>query len=122
MKKQKKLENILSCVDDNKQVFSIGYAVLVVIAVGVLGYGLGASNQAAVSSKLSAETLELKSAKQVLGDRIAPFYVNPFDGLEAKEIKFPIAQLRECRNWEECRTLCSKPANFQQCAAWSKAQ
>lgn len=116
-----KIDNILECVDDNKKVFSIVYAVLIVVMVGILGYSLGASNQASITARSVVDSSGVQTQK-VLGDRVAPFYVNPFDEVDAKQVAFPVEQLRGCRNWEECRTLCSKPANFQQCVAWSKTQ
>jgi len=116
-----KIDNILNCVEDNKGVACKAYVVAVIIAVGVLGYGLGVSNQAGIQIQ---DVLESSpgTVQKVLGDRIAPFYVNPFDEVDAKTVAFPVSQLRACRNWEECRTLCSKPANFQECVAWSKSQ
>jgi len=116
-----KKNSILACINDNKKALSIIYAVLFVVMVGILGYSLGASNQASITARMLLENSPSRVQK-VLGDRVAPFYVNPFNDIEAKQVKFPIAQLRGCRNWEECRTLCSKPANFQECVAWSNAQ
>ncbi|PIZ81588.1 MAG: hypothetical protein CO042_04585 [Parcubacteria group bacterium CG_4_9_14_0_2_um_filter_41_8] len=121
MKKRKKLNCILSCVNDNKKVLSIIYIVLLVIMVGILGYSLGASNQSSIYSRSAIESSPARS-QNVLGDRIAPFYANPFDSIDAEEVAFPLAQLRGCRNWEECQVLCSKPANFQECVAWEKSQ
>ena len=116
-----KIDNILNYIEDNKSALCKAYVVAVIIAVGVLGYGLGVSNQASLTARTAIESSPSR-AQKVLGDRIAPFYVNPFNEIEAKEVKFPVAQLRGCRNWEECRTLCSKPANFQECVAWSNTQ
>ena len=119
--KIKQINKMLSCVDDNKRLLGKICISLAVILVGILGYGLGVSNQASKSMRYALESSE-KEAKQVLGDKIAPFYANPFDKARVKEIKFPIAQLLGCRNWEECSILCSKPANFQECVAWSNSQ
>lgn len=119
--KTKRINKMLNCVDDKKFLFGGISVSIAVILVGILGYGLGVSNQASVSAFSYIES-QRKESREVKGDQIAPFYANPFDAVDAKGTKFPIAQLLGCRNWEECRTLCSKPANFQECVAWEKSE
>ena len=115
-----KLDNILDFVDQNKTACTRVFAAIVIISVGVLGYGIGIIDQASYSTNSLLESSTGK-AQKVLGERVAPFYVNPFDEVDLKKVQFPVAQLKACRNWEECRTLCSKPANFQACSAWSNS-
>jgi len=115
-----KLDNILDFIDENKATCTRLFVAVVVISVGVLGYGIGVIDQASYSTNSLFESSPAKVQK-VLGDRVAPFYVNPFDEVDIKQVAFPVAQLKSCRNWEECRILCSKPANFQACSAWSKS-
>jgi hypothetical protein len=45
-------------------------------------------------------------------------YVNPFEFVNEKIITYPINQLKRCRNWVECRQLCTMPDNFLSCSAW----
>ena len=101
---------------------TIGSAFAVYLLVGgAVGYAMSASRQA---GELVAAGMSAVGAPQtqVLGERVAPNYVNPFDGVDARAVVFPVAQLQECRNWEECQVLCSLPAHFQACAAWERSQ
>ena len=115
-----KIDSILNCIDSNKRVLSIGFVVIIMAVVGVMGYSIGVGKQAQISTRALLESSP-GATQKVLGERVAPFYVNPFDEIDLKEVVFPVAQLRGCRNFSECSILCSKPANFQACAAWSKS-
>jgi hypothetical protein len=115
-----KLNNILDFIDQNKATCTKLFLAIIVISVGVLGYGIGVTDQASYSTNSLLESSPAR-VQNVLGDRVSPFYVNPFERIDLKEVAFPIAQLKACRNYEECRTLCSRPANFQSCTAWSNS-
>ncbi|MAG28982.1 hypothetical protein CL632_02455 [bacterium] len=62
-----------------------------------------------------------QETKQVLGTGVSPYYVNPFSVVDAKDVKFPVAQLRGCRNWDECNNYCDAEANYQACSSWSRS-
>jgi hypothetical protein len=61
------------------------------------------------------------SQKRVLGSGISPHYLNPFEFKNIKKTNFPIAQLRGCRNWNECNSYCDETVNYQACVSWSKS-
>lgn len=99
---------------------TIGAALCAYIFVGILlGYGMALSDQ---SDEMADTFLQAPKRMQVLGDRAAPNYVNPFKEAGAAKVNFPIARLLGCRNWTECKEYCSKPASFQECAAWERSQ
>lgn len=115
---------LLSLVDkvDKRVLFVIALAIFFLVG-GIFGYSMGTSQQADKIADMGI-TIEKQQTTRVMGVKIAPqHYVNPFEILDdAKNIQFPIAQLKGCRNWNECRTFCSHPENFQSCVAWSKTQ
>ncbi len=114
------MDKILNFIDENEKACKAVVVVVLALSIDVLGYGIGVGEQATRSTSALLESTP-RTSKQVLGERVAPFYVNPFDEVDLQKVGFPVEQLRGCRNYSECRELCSKPANFQSCVAWSNS-
>jgi len=101
----------------NEKLISIIFVVMFLIVGGVYGYSIALYETADQISSAPA----VRASKRVLGTAASPYYVNPFEVVDAKEVKFPIDQLRGCRNWEECNSYCEEEVNYPACIAWSKS-
>jgi hypothetical protein len=101
---------------NNKLIASVVIVMFLVIG-GVYGYSVALLEQARQTSNFA----ELTNApsEQVLGTGISPYYVNPLKSVNVKEVAFPVAQLRGCRNYEECKNYCDVELNYQACSSWS---
>lgn len=108
----------------NRTLFVVVVVVFFLLG-SMLGYSMSLGQQAEKMANIEiavAKIAKEQPVKQVLGVKVTSHYVNPFDVIDAKKVEFPVAQLKGCRNWTECRTYCSHPENFQACVAWSKTQ
>ncbi len=134
MKKNLKANKMCKCCIDKicnclKAINKINEKALLVLIIaifaivgGLFGYSMGIADQADKIAAIEKMPLKKQPSRQVLGEKINNSYVNPLYTVDTKKIQFPIAQLKGCRNWNECRTFCSYPENFQTCVAWLKTQ
>ncbi|MEK7189020.1 MAG: hypothetical protein AAB671_00745 [Patescibacteria group bacterium] len=103
----------------NRGLISAGLMVLFLLLGGSFGYSMALFERA--EETVHAAFAAPFSATRVLGTGAGPYYANPFEVLDARAITFPLPQLAECRNWEECRAYCDEEENFQACVAWSQS-
>lgn len=102
----------------NEKIVSSALVIVFLVVGGVYGYSLALLDTADSMSRASVAS---GVTKRVLGKAASPYYTNPFELTDAKDVKFPVAQLRGCRNWEECANYCDEEENYQACVAWSKS-
>ncbi|MFH1866678.1 MAG: hypothetical protein ABIJ81_01185 [Patescibacteria group bacterium] len=103
----------------NKRLLA-GMLLLSFLMVGImLGYGSGINEG---TSLTVAEVKVNHLDSRVLGAQQSNLYVNPFHFVDAKKVKFPVSQIKGCRNYTECSNACGDPENFAACSAWFKGQ
>ena len=100
---------------NNKLIAPIIIVMFLVIG-GVFGYSVALLEQSKLNITYGPP---VKQSVQVLGIGVSPYYVNPFEVVDAKDVQFPVAQLRGCRNWNECNNYCETAENYQSCSSWS---
>jgi hypothetical protein len=96
----------------NKHITAV-ISVMFLVIGGAFGYSMGLLEN--VSEDISAPSIQ----KRVLGTGVSPYYVNPIKEANPRTLNFPIAQLRGCRNWEECEEYCDDEKNYPACASWA---
>lgn len=87
---------------------------------GMVGYSLGIVDEAEAIKAYEPPIVGQRGP--TLTKQASEQYINPFELVDAKEIKFPVDQLRDCRNWSECHQLCSDPVHFPACSSWARGQ
>lgn len=89
---------------------------------GFLGYGLGQLDQVKQAEATASQMIHIQAQQRVLGEQATREYVNPFEYMNLKRMSFPISQLKNCRNYQECHSFCTQPANYSTCTAWTHSQ
>jgi predicted negative regulator of RcsB-dependent stress response len=89
---------------------------------GFLGYGLGQADQVKQAEASATQMIQMQAPARVLGQQATREYVNPFEYKNLKRVSFPINQLKNCRDYQECHNFCAQPANYSTCTAWIHSQ
>ena len=105
---------------DRKLLMSLSMAVFFLLGA-MLGYSSGMAYESSLSVDRSSQVTR-EIGDRVLGVSVGNEYVNPFENLDVKNIKFPVDQLKNCRNFQECHSFCSEVENYQTCVAWLHSQ
>lgn len=93
--------------------FAVAFA-----AIGA-AYGYSAALLGQAEETVRGAFAASPAATRVLGTGVGEYYANPFEAADARAISFPVVQLANCRNWQECSAFCDEAANYQACVAWS---
>lgn len=108
------------------KIIKIGRAIslsIIFIIPFLLGVIMGiAMQQSVIVSEVYKISIKEPAQQKVLGEFTEKNrYVNPFSVIDVKVVRFPIDQLRGCRNYGECYNFCNKQDNFSTCTAWSQS-